>query len=139
MADCHEHLDFEHLADLLYGDHKRILEQADILVVRMPVDTPWTANRVAALDLQPLRNRAPHASLHLLSTDNFAVDLSPNRNDDVADRLIESRVKDEFLHWLQERELLHYIKESNALFQARAKFVLSCAFKAVYQYVFAGW
>jgi len=123
LADCHDYLSFDELAEILYGDHLRLLEQTDILVIRLQVDVPVSVDALISHDLTPVSKRAPRSSLHLLFTDNFEVKLSQNRNAAVADRLLDDQLRAEFLGWLQDKELYQFIKRSNALFQARSNFV----------------
>jgi hypothetical protein len=123
LADCHDYLSYGALADILYTEHLRVLEQADILIVRPRVDLPISSQTVPAIDVTQLSKRAPHASLHMLFTDNYEVMLSSNLNQSVADKLPTDRLRTECLHWLQDKELYLFLKQSNALFQARKNFV----------------
>ena len=123
LADRHDYLGFGELAELLYSEHLRLLEQTDILVIRLRVDVSVSTETLASLDLAPLIQRVPRSSLHLLFSNNFEIILSDNRNGAVGDKLKDGQLRSEFLKWLQDKELYQFIKSSNALFQARENFI----------------
>ena len=97
LADRYDYLGFGELAELLYSEHLRLLEQTDILVIRLRVDVSVSTETLASLDLAPLIQRVPRSSLHLLFSNNFEIILSDNRNGAVGDRLKDGQLRSEFL------------------------------------------
>lgn len=123
LADCQDHLTYERLADLLYTESPRQLEQTDLLIVRPSVDTSLSENSFDLSEFAPLTKRAPHASLHVLFSEKFEIRLSSNLNPLIQDKLASGELKDDCLRWLQDKELYTFIKRSSAVFQAHTKFV----------------
>jgi hypothetical protein len=123
LADCPDYLSFETLADILYSEHLRGLEQTDVLIVRPRVDLPTSAQEVNADKVRALVKRAPHSSIHILSSNDYELRLSSNLNASAEDKLPNDAVRSACLKWLQDKELYHYVKHSSALFQARPNFV----------------
>jgi len=123
LADCQDHLTYDDLADVLYTEHLRLLVQTDILVVRPRVDLPRTESRVRKTELMSLCKRAPHSAVPLLFTDEYKTCLSRNMNESSTTRLKSPESRDEFVRWLQDKELYLFIKRSNALFRARSNFL----------------
>lgn len=123
LADCPDYMNFEALSDALYTEHLRGLEQTDILIVRPRVDRPLDLSAISPGDLLSLQKRAPRASLHVLFSSGYVINLSSNLNRQIDDKLETKEVQNAFLKWLQDKEFYYYMKESNCLFQARAQFL----------------
>lgn len=122
LADTGDFLDYDEVAESLYGEHRRALANVDILLVRPPVDIPLQDPDVEDIniELQGLRDRVPRASLHLLYSDTFAIKISKNLNPNVeAPGFLNSGI----LSWLRETELRTVVHQSAARFEARENFV----------------
>ncbi len=123
LADCPDYFGVEALSELLYTEHSRDLDHTDILIVRPRVDQSGLSADHTSDGIQPLRKRAPRASLHVLYSQEFEHVLTDNVNGFVESLLPSSEKRLTFLRWLQEKELATYVDHSSALFRANPNFV----------------
>jgi hypothetical protein len=123
LVDCPHYYSYADLADGLYSQFARQVEDIEILIIRPPVDTQIVDVRSETLNLRPVIERLPRVSLHLLHSTSFNLNLTPNLNDMSTESDPVTADETRFLGWLRQVELEEFVRQSAALFAAGDSFV----------------
>lgn len=99
------------VAEALYLENQVHLIHCDILVVRQAVGR-------ASADLAPFRKRAPKAALYHLRLEGSRIKLVPDSVPRGQNLLRTKRERQEFVNAIRQAELLHFLRDSSALFVA---------------------